>query len=63
MDIAHKEYYLEQPTIHQGHFDNLVMEDLHTRVWVSRVESGEDGRPLVSVEHLINGAWVVTDSL
>jgi hypothetical protein len=62
MDLAHKEYYLTQKTIEQGHFDNLVMQDDLCKVWVSRCEEGEDNKPLVSIEHLINGAWQVTDT-
>jgi len=63
MDIEHKNYYLSKETIHQGHFDNLVMQDDMAKVWVSRCEWGEDGQPLVSMEHLIDGKWQVTDSL
>lgn len=62
MDIEHKSYYLSLPTIHSGHFDNLVSEDSITRVWVSRVEEGKDSKPLVSIETLINGAWIVTST-
>lgn len=61
MDKSHKDYFLTRETISQGHFDNLVMEDDFTRIWVSRVEEGADGKPLVTIEHLIEGVWQIVD--
>jgi len=62
MDTEHKQYWLKLDKIESGHFDNLVSEDSMTRIWVSRCEQGEDGKPLVSIEHLVDGRWVITDS-
>jgi hypothetical protein len=62
MDSEHKQYWLKQKSIHSGQFDNLVQEDNMTRIWVSRCETGDDGKPLVTIEHLIDGCWKVTDS-
>jgi len=57
---AHRKYYLSLPTIHSGHFDNLKLEDDFTRIWVSRVEYGKTGKPLITIENLIAGKWEVT---
>ena len=54
--------YREMPSIHSGHFDNLVHETSDTRVWVSRMTIG-DGAPeneQVTIEHLIGGRWQIT---
>jgi len=63
MDQAHKDFFIKQKSIHSGHFDELVMEDSFCKVWVSRCETGSDGQPLVTIEHLIAGRWETTDTL
>jgi hypothetical protein len=63
MENEQKDEILKMKTIHTGQFDDLVSEDKMTRIWVSRCEEGEDGRPLVSIENLINGNWVITSKL
>ena len=63
MNKEHKDYYLTLDTIEQGHFDNLVMQDDITRIWVSRVETSTDDLPLVTVENLVDGKWLVTSTI
>ena len=52
------------PTLSQGQFSNLKVEDLNNnppvRVWLSRMHV-EDGMPYdnaVEVEHCIDGCWI-----
>jgi len=52
------------PTISQGQFDNLQIEDLRhkppVRVWLSRMRV-EDGMPYnnqVTIEHCVDGRWI-----
>ena len=52
------------PTIHSGHFDNLKLETASERVWLSRcgVADGLAYDNQVTIEHLINGKWVVVNT-
>ena len=56
--------YLEDlPTINDGQFDDLKIEEPDVRVWLSRMTVA-DGAPYdnqVTVEKLVNGAWTVFD--
>ena len=63
MTLEQKQEYLEMETIHQGHFDDQVIDDTKTRVWVSRCESGQDGQPLVTIEQLFSNGWEIVDKL
>lgn len=62
MNIEHRDYYRQLSVIEPGHSDDLVLEDDHCRVWVSRCETSVDGGPLVTIEHLVNGKWEIADS-
>jgi|TARA_Y100001951_G_C11241447_1_gene240739 hypothetical protein len=57
LDNETKKYWLSLPVIREGQTDNLVSEDMITRVWVSRVEEDSSGFPIVTVEHNIKGSW------
>ena len=52
--------YLElQPTLHQGHFDNLKVDENGLRVWLSRMTVA-DGMPYnneVTIEQYVNNNW------
>lgn len=62
--IAHS-YTAEEleamPTLSVGQADDLKIDTGDTRVWLSRcdVASGEPYPNKVSVEHLVDGRWVV----
>lgn len=58
-------YWLAQPTLESGHFDNLKFDDGKHRVWVSRQSLADyDGdrkawmADRLTVEKLVNGNWV-----
>ena len=58
-------FWLAQPTLESGHFDNLKYNDGKHRVWVSRQSLADyDGdrkawmAERLTVEKLVNGSWV-----
>jgi hypothetical protein len=66
--IANARYsveYLESlPTLHQGQADDCKLDDGETRIWLSRctVEDGEPYNNKVTVERLVDGRWVETET-
>ena len=59
------EYWRDQPAIDSGHFDNLVYDDGHHRVWVSRMSLADYGgnrsawlAERLTFEKRVNGRWV-----
>lgn len=56
-----KRKWIAKETIHVGQSDDLKVEDGSTRIWVSRVENGKDGLPIVTVERLKHGRWAIFD--
>jgi len=63
MTKEQKNEYLEKESLHSGQFDNLVLDEPSTRVWVSRVENDEDNEPIVTIEQLFSNGWEVVDTL
>lgn len=53
-----------KPTITVGHFDNLKVQGKDFRVWLSRctVQDGEPYNNKVTVERLVNGCWVESET-
>lgn len=51
------------PTLHQGQYDNLKVQEADRKVWLSRL-TVEDGMPYnnqVTVEELRDGSWITVD--
>lgn len=67
MDQEHKEYWLnyykKNGKIESSHCDDLIAEDSFTRIWISRVEYGNDGQPIITKEELINDRWEIVSQL
>ncbi|MFX0022162.1 MAG: hypothetical protein ACFE9S_07535 [Candidatus Hermodarchaeota archaeon] len=67
MDQSRKEYWLkyhkENGIIESSHCDDLIAEDTLTRIWISRVEYGRDGNPIITKEELINGRWEIVSQI
>ncbi len=63
MNQSHKEYWLDyykqNGIIESSHCDDLIAEDAFTRIWISRVEHGQDGDPIITKEEFINGRWEI----
>lgn len=58
MTIEHAKYYATRKPIFAGLFDDMVMADDFTRVWIRR---GSDR--VVSMEQNIRGSWKVTQTV
>jgi hypothetical protein len=61
MTQSDKERYLNLTVIHTGHYDDLVKETGNMRVWVSRCEFDDEKKPVITIEKLIYGRWLVYD--
>jgi len=58
------EYLKSLPTLATGQADDLKIEEEYTRVWLSRctVADGEPYNNKVTVERLINGQWIESET-
>jgi hypothetical protein len=58
MTVDHAKYYASRKPIFAGLFDDMVMADDCTRVWVRR-----GSEKVVSLEQKIKGSWKVTQTI